>query len=367
MASHPEHPGARGAGPRSRAGKPPLAARDGAHPTAARAALALRASEARGCTHEHRTAARAYDASLRPRAQQRRAASPRRVRGDRPRERRLRARPRRLGRCRCVRRAANARAGAAAYRTATDLRDAIADGRSLRRPARPADHASGVCEGEPDPGAERGCDAAARGAPQWRPALVLAHSGSGARPLATQPVGTKVPATVAIPTAIEAPRVDVPPPPASGEPAPVASAEPTTKKAGGVAAKGATAKPAEERKGLDLGGLVPGAGGPNVGPGGASGGSAGGGLDQGGVERVVASHRAGVKRTCWERGGADQKSSVNVTISANVAPNGSVASTSSSGDDPVVAKCIENQVKSWMFPAPGANTTINIPFKFVRQ
>jgi hypothetical protein len=85
------------------------------------------------------------------------------------------------------------------------------------------------------------------------------------------------------------------------------------------------------------------------------------------VERVVASHRAGVKRTCWERGGADQKSSVNVTVSAVVGPAGNVVSTSSSGDDPVVAKCIESQVKTWMFSAPGANTTVNIPFKFVRQ
>jgi hypothetical protein len=44
-----------------------------------------------------------------------------------------------------------------------------------------------------------------------------------------------------------------------------------------------------------------------------------------------------------------------------------VSSTSSSGDDPVVAKCIESQVKTWQFPAPGSSTTINIPFKFVRQ
>ena len=54
-------------------------------------------------------------------------------------------------------------------------------------------------------------------------------------------------------------------------------------------------------------------------------------------------------------------------ISAQVGPAGNVVGTSSSGDDPVVAKCIENQVKSWTFPAPGSTTTINIPFKFVRQ
>jgi len=74
-----------------------------------------------------------------------------------------------------------------------------------------------------------------------------------------------------------------------------------------------------------------------------------------------------VKRTCWERGGADQKSSVNVLVSAQVGPAGNVVGTSSSGDDPVVAKCIEQQVRGWMFSAPGSTTTVNIPFKFVRQ
>ena len=142
-----------------------------------------------------------------------------------------------------------------------------------------------------------------------------------------------------------------------GKPTPVA----------GRGTKVATTDDKQEKKGLDLGNLGTGAGGPSVGPSTAAGAGAGGGLDQASVERVVAGHRSGVKRTCWERGSADQKSSVNVTVTANVGPDGSVASTSSAGDDPVVAKCIETQVKSWRFPAPGANTTLNIPFKFVRQ
>ena len=94
--------------------------------------------------------------------------------------------------------------------------------------------------------------------------------------------------------------------------------------------------PPPPASGIDLGGLVAGAGGPNVGGGGGPGPAGGGGLDSSSVERVVAAHRTGVKRTCWERGGADQKASVNVTVSATVAPDGSVS-------------------------------TVNIPFKFVRQ
>jgi predicted Zn finger-like uncharacterized protein len=181
------------------------------------------------------------------------------------------------------------------------------------------------------------------------------------------PVVIQVQPTAA-PTPTEA-KSDVPPPVPSGE-APAPSITPST-----GTAKVATGGPrvntgggGAPKTGIDLGGLVAGAGGPNVGGGGGpSPAGGGGGLDSSSVERVVAAHRTGVKRTCWERGGADQKASVNVTVSATVAPDGSVSGTSSSGDDPVVAKCIESQVKSWRFSAPGATTTVNIPFKFVRQ
>ncbi|MBX3224327.1 MAG: zinc-ribbon domain-containing protein [Labilithrix sp.] len=215
-----------------------------------------------------------------------------------------------------------------------------------------------------------------KGVPLWFwPILVLALGfGGGIAFIAFKPqpppapvvIQVPAPATTPAPTATEKDD-DVPLPTAAAEPT-SSSAEPKGKPVA-VAAKGAAAKTADvpEKKGLDLGNLVPNGGGPSVGPNSAPGSGSGGGLDQAGVERVVAVHRNGVKRTCWERGGADQKSSVNVTVTANVAPNGSVSSTSSSGDDPVVAKCIENQVKSWQFPAPGASTTINIPFKFVRQ
>jgi predicted Zn finger-like uncharacterized protein len=159
------------------------------------------------------------------------------------------------------------------------------------------------------------------------------------------------------------------PPPSSAEPTttPTTEIKPTK---GPVAARGPrpnTPAAAGDQKGLDLGSLSTSGGGPAVGPNPGAGAAGGGGLDQAAVERVVAGHRNGVKRTCWERGGDQKASGVNVTVTANVAPDGSVASTSSSGDDPVVAKCIETQVKSWRFPAPGAATTLNIPFKFVRQ
>jgi predicted Zn finger-like uncharacterized protein len=217
---------------------------------------------------------------------------------------------------------------------------------------------------------------AKRGVPLWFWPILLFTGVFGVaaavfvfrQPPAPAPVVIQMPATNA-PTATE-PKADVPPPatPPTSEPS-AAPSTPTAKVATGGSPRGggAAAAAPPEKKGIDLGGLVPGAGGPNVGGAGPSGAGAGGGLDSSSVERVVAAHRAGVKRTCWERGGADQKSSVNVTVSATVAPDGSVSGTSSNGDDPVVAKCIESQVRGWRFSAPGSTTTVNIPFKFVRQ
>ena len=180
---------------------------------------------------------------------------------------------------------------------------------------------------------------------------------------AQAPVQTAEPtATASTADTSEAPKIDLDDP----TPRPAAS-DGKPRVATGPKATAPKTPEVPEKKGLDLGSLVPGGGGPNVGPGNAGGGSAGGSLDQATVERIVAGHRTGVKRTCWERGGVDQKSSVNVTVTTNIAANGSVASTSSSGDDPVVGKCIENQVRAWRFPASGSTTTINIPFKFVRQ
>ncbi len=121
-----------------------------------------------------------------------------------------------------------------------------------------------------------------------------------------------------------------------------------------------TAKPLE-----GLGTLVDPKG-PNVGvnPGSARPSSAALTSDQ--VESTVRNYSTGVKRTCWDRIGVSTPS-VNVNAKVGVTSSGQVSSVDASGNDPVVAKCIENQVKGWHFPASGESTTVNIPFKFVRQ
>ena len=84
------------------------------------------------------------------------------------------------------------------------------------------------------------------------------------------------------------------------------------------------------------------------------------------MQNVVRQKTAFVRRKCWDTGGPDQKPSANVQVAVTVAPNGSVSNTVATGDEPV-ATCIGREVKNWQFPAPGSQTTVNIPFHFVRQ
>lgn len=107
-------------------------------------------------------------------------------------------------------------------------------------------------------------------------------------------------------------------------------------------------------------------GGPNIPKPVGDGPSAGGTFDQAAIERVVNSRKTAVKRVCLERnaGGA---ASTKVTATITIAPNGSVQNVSTAGDDPAVARCIEQQLRTWSFPAPGEVKTVQIPFVFVRQ
>ncbi len=178
------------------------------------------------------------------------------------------------------------------------------------------------------------------------------------------------PVVIQVPTPAPTPTVSAAPPPTEGE----APAEETTTNEGPspsrprVASKGAPAPPTTSTgRAADLKGLLGDPGGPSVGGShGSTGPATGGGLDQAAVQRVVRERQPAVKRACWERG-ADQKSSAKVSVEITVAPNGSVQNARATGDDPVIAKCIENQVRNWSFPAPGSTTTVNVPFVFVRQ
>ena len=70
-----------------------------------------------------------------------------------------------------------------------------------------------------------------------------------------------------------------------------------------------------------------------------------------------------MKRTCWDRI-ESKNSSVNVTVHINVGPSGQVSSATATGNDPVVAHCLEEEVRNWRFPGGGV---AEIPFHFIRQ
>jgi hypothetical protein len=118
-----------------------------------------------------------------------------------------------------------------------------------------------------------------------------------------------------------------------------------------------------------LGGLV---GGPTAPAGGTTTGGGGGQLATADVERVVQSHRAFVKRQCWEAAlaanPANAPSSVKVTVSITVGSDGRVQSTSASGGEayPGLSSCVQSQVRNWTFPrSDGA--TVTVPFVFASQ
>jgi predicted Zn finger-like uncharacterized protein len=89
-------------------------------------------------------------------------------------------------------------------------------------------------------------------------------------------------------------------------------------------------------------------------------------LSEGQVLKVVQLHQVAVRRSCWERS-QSTKGSANVNVTLTIGADGSAQGVSASGDDPTVAKCIENDVRSWRFPAMGCTQKTSIPFKFLVQ
>jgi outer membrane biosynthesis protein TonB len=119
-----------------------------------------------------------------------------------------------------------------------------------------------------------------------------------------------------------------------------------------------------------LGGLV---GGPSAPSGGSSSGSSGGQLQTVDLERVVQSHRAFVKRQCWDPAlGArapNAPSSARVVVAINVGRDGNVQNANATGGDgyPGLSSCVQGQVKNWKFPQSDGTTSFTVPFVFAAQ
>ena len=87
------------------------------------------------------------------------------------------------------------------------------------------------------------------------------------------------------------------------------------------------------------------------------------------VQRVVAAHRAAVKRVCWDKENAPSRiASAKVTLNLIVGAKGNVVSASTTGTDALVASCVEDQARFWTFPAHAERSaSVQIPFVFARN
>jgi hypothetical protein len=56
-----------------------------------------------------------------------------------------------------------------------------------------------------------------------------------------------------------------------------------------------------------------------------------------------------------------------VSVSLTIGPDGSPQAVSANADESSVAKCVENDVRSWRFPAMGCSQQTSFSFHFVRQ
>jgi len=84
------------------------------------------------------------------------------------------------------------------------------------------------------------------------------------------------------------------------------------------------------------------------------------------VQQVIQMHQLAIRRACWERS-STAKLTANVSVQMTISPDGSAQNVAANGDDPAVAKCIENDVRGWHFPALGCSQKTGFSFKFVRQ
>jgi predicted Zn finger-like uncharacterized protein len=118
---------------------------------------------------------------------------------------------------------------------------------------------------------------------------------------------------------------------------------------------------------LDLGGLGTSSIRPTDDPGSNDGPKAPGQcFTSGQVSQVIGLHQPGIRRSCWERN-PTTKAAVNVSVSLTIGSDGSAQGVSATADEPSIAMCVQNDVKTWHFPAMGCSQQTSFSFHFVRQ
>jgi predicted Zn finger-like uncharacterized protein len=170
-----------------------------------------------------------------------------------------------------------------------------------------------------------------------------------------------LPAPTAAPTAVATQDPNAAP---SDSAAAAASAKARTG-AVAVAPKASASTGAVDLKSLGLGGANPLAGLAPTGP--APTGPSGSSLSQGQLETVVKMHKPGVTRTCWTNIGGGGSSSASEMVHMVIDGTGHVTSAHAEGSNAQVGTCMEREMRNWIFPASGASTSVDLPFKFVNQ
>jgi hypothetical protein len=147
----------------------------------------------------------------------------------------------------------------------------------------------------------------------------------------------------------------------------IVSAAPATHGGAGGAPRATAAAPATPGRSLDLHSLAGTNVAPSEDPGGGDAPAAPGQCISGGqVQQVIGLHQVAIRRACWERN-PTVKPTVSVSVALTVGADGSAQGVSATGDEPSVAKCIENDVRGWHFPAMGCSQKTTFSLKFVKQ
>lgn len=86
------------------------------------------------------------------------------------------------------------------------------------------------------------------------------------------------------------------------------------------------------------------------------------------IEEVARANAAGVRRECWERGGASERArSLRLVATFSVDRAGSPVNVAASGDDAPTAACVARIIRTWSFEPTQEPTDVSIPFDFVRD
>jgi hypothetical protein len=82
------------------------------------------------------------------------------------------------------------------------------------------------------------------------------------------------------------------------------------------------------------------------------------------METVLRMHRPGMVRRCWVNLGGGGASSASVVVHIVVDGDGRVSSAHAEGGSAQVGACLEKEIATWVFPARGEQTPVDLPLEF---